>query len=444
VVRATRQLGGSLEGVRLQSLVRLRWLAVGGQVAAVLVVSTALRFPLPMGPVLAVIALSAWLNLFLSMRWRSNLRLDDRYAALLLGYDILQLAALLYLTGGLENPFSFLFLIPVTVAATTMPLHLIIVLGVVTLGAITVLALHHLPLPWYAGRVLDLPGVYIAGMWTALISGLVFSAAYINRIASEARQMSDALTATEIIHAREQQLTALDGLAAAAAHELGTPLATIALVAKELQRELAAGGQVGEDLDLLLSQTARCREILSRLADRDAQHDAMFASLALTVMIEEIVAPLRGDRVEFAVDAGPWEPSEGSSEPMIRRNPGINYGLGNVISNAADFAASRVDIEARWGPEDVAVTITDDGPGFSQEIMDQLGEPYVTTRQGYGPGSHQPDEAEGMGLGFFIANRLLERSGATVTLANRAAPEHGAKVRVTWPREAIEAVGNRG
>ena len=436
-------MGGSLEGVRLQTLVRLRWLAVGGQMAAVLVVSSVLQFPLPMGPVLAVIALSAWLNLFLSMRWRSSLRLEDRYAALLLGYDILQLAVLLYLTGGLENPFSFLFLVPVTVAATTMPLHLIIVLGIVTLGAITVLGLHHMPLPWYAGQVLNMPGIYTAGMWTALVSGLVFSAAYVNRIASEARQMSDALTATEIINARQQQLTALDGLAAAAAHELGTPLATIALVAKELKRELAAEGQVGEDLELLLSQTARCREILSRLADRDAQSDEMYASLNLTVMIEEIVAPLRDGKVDFVVDAGPFEHSEGAAEPMIRRNPGINYGLGNFISNAVDFAGSRVDIEARWGPEEVAVTITDDGPGFSQEIMDQLGEPYVTTRQGYRPGSDQPEESEGMGLGFFIANRLLERSGATVTLANRAAPEHGAQVRVTWPRQALEEVGNR-
>jgi two-component system, sensor histidine kinase RegB len=453
--RMTHRLGGSLEGVRLQTLVRLRWLAVGGQTAAVLIVYGALGFPLPLGPCLAVIALSAWLNVFLSLRWRSSLRLHDRYAALLLGYDILQLAGLLYLTGGLENPFSFLFLVPVTVSATTMPLNRTVVLGALTLAAISLLAFVRMPLPWYAGAPLELPGIYIAGMWTALVSGLVFSAVYVNRIAREARQMSDALTETEIINAREQQLSALDGLAAAAAHELGTPLATIALVAKELKRELAAdgpvgdgqvsGGQVGEDLDLLISQTARCREILSRLADREAQHDEMFASLKLTVMIEEIVAPLRGSDIRFAVDARPLDPDgEGAAEPKIWRNPAIMYGLSNLIGNAADFARSRVDIEARWGPAEVAVTITDDGPGFSQEVIDRLGEPYVTTRQGYGPGSDQPaSESEGMGLGFFIANRLLERSRATVTLDNRPAPDHGAQVHVTWPREALEASGAR-
>jgi two-component system sensor histidine kinase RegB len=440
------RLGGSLEGVRLQTLVRLRWLAVAGQTAAVLFVYGVLGFPLPLGPCLAVIALSAWLNVYLSLRWRSSLRLHDRYAALLLGYDILQLAALIYLTGGLENPFSFLFLVPVTVSATTMPLNRTIVLGVLTLAAISLLAVLRMPLPWYAGETLQLPGIYIAGMWTALVSGLVFSATYVNRIAREARQMSDALTATEIIHAREQQLSALDGLAAAAAHELGTPLATIALVAKELKREFAGHsgeGQVAEDLDLLISQTARCREILSRLADREAQRDEMFASLKLTVMIEESVAPLRGGKIAFVVDARPFEGGrEGAAEPMIRRNPAIKYGLGNLIENAADFARAKVDIEARWGPADVAVTICDDGPGFSQEVIDRLGEPYVTTRQGYGPGSDQPENgSEGMGLGLFIANRLLERSGATITMANRPSPEHGAKVRISWPREALEAVG---
>jgi len=448
------RLGGSLEGVRLQTLVRLRWLAVGGQTAAVLVVYAVLKFPLPLGPCLAVIALSAWLNVFLTLRWRSSLRLHDRYATLLLGYDILQLALLLYLTGGLENPFSFLFLVPVTVSATTMPLNRTIVLGVLTLIAVSLLAVFRMPLPWYAGAPLELPGIYIAGMWTALVSGLVFSAAYVYRIAREARQMSDALTATEIILAREQQFSALDGLAAAAAHELGTPLATIALVAKELKRELPAAGlrgegQVADDLDLLISQTARCREILSRLADRDAQRDDMFASLKLTVMIEEIVAPLRGDDIAFAVDARPFDAGrEGPGEPMIWRNPAIKYGLSNLIGNAADFAGTKVDIEARWGPAEVAVTITDDGPGFSQEVIDRLGEPYVTTRQGYGSDAEAPydtsdGQSEGMGLGFFIANRLLERSGATVTLANRTPPEHGARVRISWPRELLEAAARR-
>lgn len=433
-----RRLGGTVEGLRLQTLVRLRWLAVAGQTAAVLFVYVVLAFPLPLGPCLAVIALSAWLNVFLALRWRSSLRLNDRSAALLLGYDILQLAALLYLTGGLENPFSFLFLVPVTISATTLPLSRTVVLCGLTVVAITFLAVFHLPLPWYAGQRFDLPAIYIAGMWTALLCGVLFATIYANRIAREARQMSDALVAAEIVLAREQQLSALDGLAAAAAHELGTPLATIALVAKELKRELPAEGSVSEDIELLMSQTERCREILSRLADRDAQRDEMFARLNLTVMVEEIIAPLRGADVEFAVDAGPSE--AGVAEPVITRNPAIKYGLANLLENAADFARLRVDVAVRWGTAEVTVTIDDDGPGFAQEIIDRLGEPYVTTRQGYGF-SDEPaqDGHHGMGLGFFIAKTLLERSGAGVTLANRPPPEHGARVLVAWPRTALDA-----
>jgi two-component system sensor histidine kinase RegB len=379
------------------------------------------------------------------LRWRASLRLHDRFAALLLAYDILQLAGLLWLTGGLENPFAFLFLVPVTVSATTLPLNRTILLGGLSFAAVTLLAFSHLPLPWYAGARMELPPIYVWGMWTALLCGLAFSTLYANRIAEEARQMSDALTATELVLAREQQLSALDGLAAAAAHELGTPLATIALVAKELKRELPGDGPIGDDLDLLISQTARCREILSRLANRGAERDAMYARVKLAVMIEEIVAPLRGGRIEFLVDAGLMDGEAGKEapEPLIVRNPAIKYGIANLIENAADFADTSVEVDIRWGREAIVVTIGDDGPGFAQEVIDRLGEPYVTTRRGYGfhDPDASPDRHEGMGLGFFIAKTLLEKSGASVTLANRGAPDHGAIVRVAWPRTAIEAAG---
>jgi two-component system sensor histidine kinase RegB len=278
-------------------------------------------------------------------------------------------------------------------------------------------------------------------MWTALISGVFFSAIYARRIAEEARQMSSALTATELILAREQRLSALDGLAAAAAHELGTPLATIALVAKELKREIKDNPHLTEDIDLLISQSARCREILSRLANRDAQSDEMFAQVTLSAMIEDIVEPLRGTGVDILVDAEPIEDGKSREldEPVFQRNPAITYGLGNLVENAIDFASSKVEIEARWSASEVVVIVRDDGPGFAQEIFDRLGDPFVTTRQGYGV-TEAPSKARahgGMGLGFFIAKTLLERSGATVTLANRVAPDHGAIVKISWPRSGV-------
>jgi two-component system sensor histidine kinase RegB len=438
-----RRLGLAGQGLRLQTLVRLRWLAVTGQTVAVLAVQFGLGFRLPLGACLAIIALSAWLNIFLTIRWRTSLRLEDRYAALLLGYDIVQLAGLLYLTGGLQNPFVFLFLVPVTVSASTLALTRTVGLGALTLGLITVLAFIHMPLPWYPDTRLVLPPLYAFGLWTALNCGLVFSIMYAYRVAREARQMSQALAATENVLAREQQLSALDGMAAAAAHELGTPLGTIALVAKELKRELPNADEFADDLDLLISQTRRCREILSRLSSHEARADAMFARVKVTVMAEDIAEPLRGGPVEIKVTPEPvgLTGRDRADEPLVVRNPGIAYGLGNILENAVDFAASHVSIDVTWTPAEIAIMVMDDGPGFAQEVIDRLGEPFVTTRAGYGPVAGPPagNGREGMGLGFFIAKTLLERSGATVTLANRAQPHTGAMVSIAWPRHAIEA-----
>jgi two-component system sensor histidine kinase RegB len=425
--------------LRLRTLVRLRWLAVFGQSLAVLGVHFILDFPLPLGACLGVIALSAWLNIFLTLRWRSSLRLAPTQAGLLLGYDVIQLALLLYLTGGLENPFAFLFLVPVTVSATSLPLRWTLWLSTIAFICASVLAIFHQPLPWNTAAPLVLPQAYIAGMWTAIMCGVVFSSIYARRIAEEARQMSSALTAAELVLAREQRLSALDGLAAAAAHELGTPLATIALVAKELKRELPAEGPHTEDIDLLISQTGRCREILSRLANRDTQADDMYARVKLSVMIEDLVAPIRGPDVSIDITVAGDGTAAQAPEPVFRRNPAIAYGLGNLLENAVDFAQTKVSIVAQWSAAKVSLLISDDGPGFDQAIFDRLGDPFVTTRPGYGVDEEsEKGRHEGMGLGFFIAKTLLERSGATVSLANRPLPEHGAVIQLNWPRSMVD------
>ena len=423
--------------LRLRTLVRLRWLAVIGQTGAVAGVYYLLGFPLPFGLCLAAIALSAWLNIFLSLRWRKSVRLQSPQAGLFLGYDVIQLAVLLYLTGGLENPFAFLFLVPVTISATSLPLKWTLWLGALAFVCATFLAFEHLPLPWNPQSPLVLPPAYVAGMWAAIVCGVVFSAIYARRIAEEARQMSAALSATEMVLAREQRLSALDGLAAAAAHELGTPLATIALVAKELKRELPPDGPHTDDIDLLIGQAGRCREILSRLANRDAETDEIYQRTKLSVMIEDLIAPLRGSDVEISVDATPGNAAT-AAEPVFRRNPAIAYGLGNLLENAVDFAESKVGVEARWTEANVSIAVGDDGPGFHQDVFDRLGDPFVTTRRGYGMEAGDETRHEGMGLGFFIAKTLLERSGAGVSLANRPPPAHGAVVQVVWPRAAVD------
>ncbi|WP_395687416.1 ActS/PrrB/RegB family redox-sensitive histidine kinase [Aestuariivirga sp.] len=438
-LEANSVLRADIGMLRLRTLVRLRWLAIVGQTSAVLVVHFVLGFPLPLGSCLFAIALSAWLNIFLSIRWRKSIRLNESHAGLLLVYDVLQLAVLLFLTGGLENPFSFLFLVPVTISATSLSMRWTLCLGGLAFVCATFLAIRHYPLPWLPGQSFELPDAYVFGMWAALVCGVVFSAIYARRIADEARQMSAALSATEMVLAREQRLSALDGLAAAAAHELGTPLATIALVAKELKRELPAGDPHTDDIDLLISQTARCREILARLSSREAQTDEMYQRTSILVMIEDLVAPLRGSDVEIEVsNSTDADDLARENEPVFQRNPAIAYGLGNLLENAVDFAEARVEVEARWTAAQISITVRDDGPGFHDLIIDRLGDPFVTTRPGYGEDDGEAGRHEGMGLGFFIAKTLLERSGASVSLSNRAAPEHGAVVEAVWPRDLVD------
>ena len=435
--------------IRLRTLVRLRWLAVIGQTIAVVIVWFGLRYQLPLSFCLAVIALSAWVNIFISVRWRSSQMLSTEAAGTLLAYDVVQLAALLFLTGGLENPFAFLFLVPVTVSATSLTLRWTLALGAMAFLFASLLAVYHLPLPWRAGEAFTLPPAYVGGLWIAVLCGTAFSAVYARRISEEARLMSTALGATELVLAREQQLSALDGLAAAAAHELGTPLATIALVAKELKRDMPANNAYGEDIDLLISQAARCREILSRLSNREQVADNIYGQMKLSAMLEDLVSPLRGSDVDISIVC---EALQGTApEPILRRNPAISYGLSNILANAIDFAETEVRIKATWTGDHINISVEDDGPGFDHSIFDRLGDPFVTTRPGYEQSpamttenhpSPSPDVDndghEGMGLGLFIAKTLLERSGASFEHANRRTPDHGAHIALQWQRRSLD------
>jgi two-component system sensor histidine kinase RegB len=276
-----------------------------------------------------------------------------------------------------------------------------------------------------------LPSIYTMGVWLSLLLAIGFIGAYAWQLTEEARQLADALAATELVLAREQHLSQLDGLAAAAAHELGTPLSTITVIATEIEREMAPGSPHAEDVKLLREQAQRCRGILGKLTQLSAS-DEPFGRTPLSALIEEIVAPHRNFGVAIKVALVPHD----APEPIGRRNPLILYGLGNLVENAVDFAGERVEISAEWSAEEIALTIADDGPGFAPEILDRIGEPYVTGRRHL---RHSVDvEAGGLGLGLFIAKTLLERSGAKLIFANRAAPAHGASVQVRWERADFE------
>lgn len=415
--------------LRLDTLIRLRWLAVTGQSAAVLAVAYWLGFPLPVLPCFALIAGSAGLNIYLSLAYPTTHRLPPLAGLSMLTFDALQLAGLLFLTGGLTNPFALLLTVPVVISATSLPTRATLMLAVLVVALASALAFFHRPLPWFPGFAFAMPFVYVAGMWIAIVSSIAFSSVYVHRVAAEARMLANALTATELVLQREQHISALDGLAAAAAHELGTPLATIALVAREMERSLGRDPRYHDDVTLLRSQSERCRAILKQLTSLSSESEVHMARLPFTSLIEEVVAPHRDFGIALTLEPGTTD----GGEPVGRRNPGVIYGLGNLVENAVDFARSQVTIRWRWDAREVGLTLVDDGPGFPAEIIDRIGEPYMSRR------SPASGAGGGLGLGLFIAKTLLERSGATVRFRNAGGEGKGARVDVSWPREAFVA-----
>ena len=417
--------------LRQRTLVMLRWLAVTGQTAAVLVVHFGLGFDTPLAWCLGVIAASAWLNVALSLTRPMQEILSDGEAALQIAYDVAQLTTLLAFTGGLSNPFSLLLIAPAAVGAAALPLRHVTALGALTLACTLVLAKFHLALPWDPAEPLILPPIYELALWAAIVIGVIFTAGYAWSASQEAARMELALATTQAVLAREQRLSSLGALAAAAAHELGTPLATIQVVAKEMTRSTTPDDPMGEDARLLLSQAERCREILKRLSRDPDSGDAMVATTPLGRLLDEIAEPYRNFGPEVVTGA---KAKDDSPEPITERSPEIIHALSALVENAVDFAADCVVLLGHYDAESVIVEVADDGPGFSPNVLAKLGEPYVTSRpnaEGSRTGHH------GMGLGFFIAKTLLERTGADVSFRN--GKRGGAVVCVCWSRERIEA-----
>lgn len=416
--------------VRLDTILRLRWLAALGQLTAIFIVAHGLEFEFPIIACVAVVGVSALLNLALQIAFNPMQRLEPFHAAALLALNIVELAALLFLTGGLQNPFSFLFLAPVLISATVLPIRLTFGLGLLAVACASALVFFHLPLPWDSEDPLVLPPIYLLGVWLSIVLALGVTSLYAFQAAEEARKLSDALAATELVLTREQHLTQIDGLAAAAAHELGTPLSTIFLISRELEKTVDADNPLASDLKTLREQAQRCRDILAKITQLSSS-GAPFDRMKLSTLIEEAVAPHRdfgvAIKVRLAVAA--------TSEPIGARNPAVLYGVGNILENAVDFARTTVEVNAWWNAETVEIVISDDGPGIAPDLLKRIGEPYLSRRR-------SADEADrertGLGLGVFIARTLLERAGARVSFSNRTFPDHGAVVQIVWPRARFE------
>lgn len=436
--------------VRLRTLVLLRWMAIGGQLAALLVAEFTFGFRLELGLCLIAVGAAVVANVAAHMILPGSKRLSESEAFLTLLFDISQLGFLLYLTGGINNPFALLILAPVTISATALRLHTTLALGAASMIVVTLISLTSLPLQLADGQVIVMPPLLGFGFWLAVVIGILFLGLYSRRVALEIRAMSDALLATQMALAREQKLTDLGGVVAAAAHELGTPLATIKLVSTELIDELDDRPDLAEDARLIRNQADRCRDIL-RSMGRAGKDDLHLRQAPLDAVIREAAEPHmnRGKTIHIAMKPG----QDGEDrQPVIYRQPEIIHGLRNMVQNAVDFARGQVWVDAEWTGATISIRIVDDGQGYPQNIIGRIGDPFVRARPASEPSAERP-EYEGMGLGLFIAKTLLERSGAELSFANAVDPHGaaserpercGAIVEVIWPRASIEAPGNTG
>ena len=431
------------DSVQIRTFILIRWIAIIGQIIAITVAVVYYDLNLNLFLCFAAIGASTLTNLAAMFVFPHIRRLTETQLMLMFLFDVLQLSALLYLTGGLHNPFSLLILVPVAISATVLQSRATIVLGIVTIALTTIVGLNFIPLKTNSGTILEMPDIFLFGFWVAILIGTVFLGIYVRRVTNEIDTMSEALLATQMALSREQKLTDLGGVIAAAAHELGTPLATIKLVSSELVDDLHAQPQLKEDAELIGEQIDRCRDILHSMG-QGGKDDLLMRYAPISSVIEEAATPHmdRGKPVTIST-----LPSENTSpvQPDIRRQPEIIHGLRNLIQNAVDFANGNIWVDIIWTDSQIIIKVIDDGDGFPTHLIKKIGDPFVGNRRNASKQKNRPGY-KGMGLGLFIAKTLLERTGGELSFANGCDPflkgqerpmRCGAIVQVIWPRSAI-------
>ena len=414
--------------VRLRALTRIRWVAIIGQLVALFLVRFGVDWPLPMTSALVVVSLSVILNLIMTIRRPVQGIVKEWEAAAYLAFDTLQLALLLYLTGGLTNPFALLFLGPVTVSATVLTRRATTMLCGLVIMLATALVFRHMPLPW-SDLGLELPSLYVWGLWAAVIIGTLFLAVYAGSLAAESRRMSNALSETQLSLAREQQISAVGGLAAAAAHELGSPLSTILVTATELSKEVDENSPLSDDIKILSTEAVRCKEILAGLLIQPSSDDSgvIFSHIQLSGLVRSAAERHRLPDIDLQIKS---DSKSSAIEPVLENSPEFLHGLGNIVQNAFQFAQSSVSIDVKWSLESIDIEVKDDGPGFAPAVLDRIGEPYISSRAG-----------DHLGLGLFIAQSLLQRTGGRMNVTNirdEAGNVFGGQVIINWSRESLD------
>ncbi|MGX9352420.1 sensor histidine kinase RegB [Shimia sp. W99] len=435
-------VGGRRNWIRLRTIILVRWIAIFGQVVALVIAQFTFDLELEFGLCYLAVGISVIGNLIAMFVFPENKLLSETENSFMILFDLLQLCFLLFLTGGLNNPFSVLVVGPVTISASVLSVRSTVIIASLAIALVTIMLEYYMPLRTQQYFVLRIPDVFLFGSWAAIVIAILFSSVYSRRVVSEMSSMSEALAATHMALAREQKLTDLGGVVAAAAHELGTPLATIKLTSAELMEELDDHPELREDAALIREQADRCRDIL-RSMGRAGKDDLHLRKAPLSTVIEEAADPHlgRGKDVLF-------EHHDLENAPMVLRRPEIIHGLRNLVQNAVDFASTTVWVETEWTDYTISIRIMDDGRGYPPHLIGRIGDPFVRRRRSERDRAQRPGY-EGMGLGLFIAKTLLERSGAELSFANGSGDftpnsdepsRSGAIVEVVWPRHLIDAV----
>ena len=402
------------------TLTILRYIAIFGQFFAINFVFFYLKLEFPIIESYIIVFLGLATNLFLQFKIRVN-QLKDTYASFFLLYDLIQLSALLYLTGGILNPFSFLLIIPAIVSSTFLSMGTTIILGVITSFMLFLLGHFYISLPGMDETIFYVPNFYKFGLLTSILIGLIFLSYFGIRFSGETKKRSEALNKLQEVIAKEYELESLGGQAAAAAHSLGTPLATISVVAKELKKEIGNNKEISKDVDLLISQTKRCSEILKQISKKQIEEDNFLSSIRIEDLLEEIINSFRetsSKHIDLLTD-------EDQNKINIQRTPELIYGLRNFIGNAIKFSKSKVQINLKSNDKIIEIKIYDDGPGIPEDIINKIGEPYIKSK------SKELSSNSGLGLGTFLGKTLLERQGAILKF-KRNSKLGGAQVTLSW------------
>jgi len=387
--------------ILLGNLIKIRWIAIFGQILAICFVFYFINIQIPFFETLIIIFLSVALNFYSYFEERKNKSISNIKAFSFLLFDTLQLGFLLFLTGGIINPFSILILAPVITSASYLPALMTVVLSTISIVIIIILNFYFIPLD--LGEEFYLPEIYSFGLVASLIITVIFIAIYAYLFASSSRKISNALSISKLKILNQKKITEVGSLSAAAAHELGTPLNTIFLILNDLLKEkkLIDDKNIAKDILLLKSQAERCREILQRFSKNPLKlKDNFLEKVKITDLIKINFEKFNKNKILII------KKIKLDDEPEIIFKDEIMYALGNIIQNAIFYSKKNVTAELNYNNSQVRIFIKDDGNGFSKDIIDKLGEPYISKNK------------QGMGLGIFIAKNLIENMGGKINFFN--------------------------